>query len=160
MTSKVVQIEDFSEILNLVWKKYRIILIGWLYSSSLFFITLRKNSVSLRFRETSWFYCIWSPIKFSSLFFISISNFLSSQIKSRRWWRTWKHVARGRDIKTITWCIYLLLDSNASKSGLSFQINLEALAQNPWIWWTDDAEIMKSSGDKLMMILKVLHPTT
>ena len=72
----------------------------------------------------------------------------------------WKVLPTCPDIKTKTWWIYLVLDSNARKLGLSFQIHLESLAQIPWIWWTDDAEIMKFAGDKLMIILQILTPGT
>ena len=63
-------------------------------------------------------------------------------------------------IKTKTLWIYLVLDSNACKLGLSFQIYLQTMAQIPWIWWTDDAEIMELAGDKLMIILQVLTAAT
>ena len=34
------------------------------------------------------------------------------------------------------------------------------MAQIPWIWWIDDAEIMELAGEKLMIILQVLTAAT
>ena len=83
------------------------------------------------------------------------AQFLSSETNQAQHQRTCKHVAWGHDFKTIPWC-YLLLDSNACKSGLSFQIYLKTLAQIPWIWWAGDAETMRFPGDQLMISLRSL----